>query len=455
MEMERLTPRKKLSVVKLYLSGLTYDEIASKAGVGKGTVANIIADLKAGNFAEAADVGEHIELLRDLSLDLRRLNLSAGQCATGLILLNRINECGLDPGDIDRWPMILKLIRNEDDAREFVRAVYSIQDVQRRTGMGLEALDNKVQDLEKKLADLEPLSNKIGDRKKELAKLTKQRDELASTVALLEQKSELLSPRVKDLEERQKALSRRIADMEPKAEKAEITLSALNSEMQKLKNIGLSLKELAEFDQKLELVAQRHAIKSTELRGRLLHELENLDKALGLETLIENRQRELDEAERAFARVKSEEENTRAVVDSLKKEKTNLEASIKEMTEKVAKEIAKTVPLAQDTIRKLEEELRHGNEEALAEMRRLKDEAMEVGTEVGRLEGILRVSQWLRELMTLVQGEDGVEGKRVRVITLLVLRGFHVWLERQRSVSLRLLQCTLETLINELEAWQP
>jgi len=453
--MERLTPRKKLTVVKLYLSGLTYDEIASKAGVGKGTVANIIADLKAGNFAEAADVGEQVGLLRDLSLDLRRLNLSPGQCAVGLILLNRINELGLDPADIDRWPMILKLVRNEDDAREFVRAVYSIQDVQKRTGMSLEALDNKARALEKKLVDLKPLSNKISEVKKELAELTRQRDELSSTVALLEQKSELLSPRVKDLQEREKALSRRLVDMEPKAQKAEMTLSTLKSEMQKLEDMGLSLKELAEFNEKLELVAQRHAIKSSELRGRLLHELENLDKGLGLETLIENRQQELDEAEQAFVRIKREEGTTRAVVDSLKKEKTNLEASIKETREKVAKEIAKIVPLAQDTIRKLEEELRHGNEEALAEVCRLKDEAIEAGREVGRLEGILQVNQWLKELMALVQGEDGVESKRVRVITSLVLRGFHVWLERQRSVSLRLLQSTVETLINELEAWQP
>jgi len=76
--MERLTPRKKLTAVKLYLSGLSYDEIASRTGVSKGTVANVAADLKAGSFPEAADVGEHIELLRDLSVDLKRSRLSPG-----------------------------------------------------------------------------------------------------------------------------------------------------------------------------------------------------------------------------------------------------------------------------------------------------------------------------------------------------------------------------------------
>ena len=59
--MEKVTTAKRLLIVKLYLSGLSYDEIATKCGVSKGTVANVIAELRAGKFPEAADVGEHIE----------------------------------------------------------------------------------------------------------------------------------------------------------------------------------------------------------------------------------------------------------------------------------------------------------------------------------------------------------------------------------------------------------
>ena len=99
--MEKLSAKKKSAIVRHYLSGLSYDEIAAKSGVSKGTVANVVADLKAGRFPEAADVGEHIDLLRELSLDLKRLNLTPGQCATGLAVLTRINECGLDPADIE------------------------------------------------------------------------------------------------------------------------------------------------------------------------------------------------------------------------------------------------------------------------------------------------------------------------------------------------------------------
>ena len=452
--MERLTAKKKLAVVRLYLSGLSYDDIAARSGVSKGTVANVVADLKAGSFPEAADVGEHIELLRELSFDLKRSKLTPGQCAAGLIFLNRISECGLDPADIDRWPMILKSVRNQDDAKEFVQLVYSIQQVQQRSGLSLEALDNKVRELERKAADLEPISDKVKDCKKQLAELTRQREELASSVAMLEQKSKLLTPRAKDLERREQTLSRRIADMEPKAQKAEIILSALKGEMQKLEDIGFSLRELVEFHEKLQVIAQHHAIEPAELGSRLLHELETLDKGLALETIIQSRQQELDKTEQALVRTKKEIETVRVVVDALKQEKMNLEASIKETREKVGREIVKIIPLAQDTINRLEEELRRGNDEALAEVRRLRDEAMEAGKDVGRYEGILQSCEWLNELLALVRGEENVEGKRVRIIALLVVRALHIWLKRQGSLSFTILPLTVEGLISELEQWK-
>jgi predicted nucleic acid-binding Zn-ribbon protein len=454
--MERLTAKKKLSVVRLYLSGLSYDDIAARSSVSKGTVANVATDLKAGMIPEAADVGEYIELLRELSFDLKRSELTPGQCAVGLILLKQISECGLDPADINRWPMILKSVRNEDDINEFVRLVYSIQQAQQRSGLSLEALDNKVQELEKKAADLEPISDKLKDCKKQLVELTKQREELASAVALLEQKNELLSPQVKELERREQTLSRQIGEMEPKAQKAETTLSTLKGETQKLGDIGFTLKELAEFNKKLQAIAQHHSIKPSEFRSRLLHELETLDKGLALETLIQSRQQEMDKIEQAIARGKNEIESTRASVDSLKQEKRNLEVSIKETRDKVGGEIAKIIPLAQDTISKLGEELRRGNEGALSEIRRLRDEAVDVGRDVGRYEGILQVNEWLNELTALVRGEDNIEGNRVRVIVLPVVRALYNWLKNHHSYSLSFtsLSFAVERLISDLETWK-
>jgi hypothetical protein len=454
--MEKITTTKRLTIVKQYLSGLSYDEIAAKSGVSKGAVANIITELKAGKFPEAADATEHIEQLRELSRELKRLKLSPGQCATGLILLTQINECGLDPADIDRWPLILKSAGNEEEVQEFVRLVYSIQEVQKRTGLTLNALDDKARELERKAADLEPMSRQREDCRKQVAELTKQRGELASAAASLEEKYKLLNPRVKDLEKREQDLSRRIEDMEPRAERAKTTLNTLDKEMQRLQDTGLPFEELAEFSQRVQVVVQHHNIKPAELSGRLLRELETLDKGLGLEALIQSRQQELDKKEQAVDAAKQESETIKAVVSSLKQEKTSLEASIKETREKVSREIAKITPVAQDTIDRLVKELRRGHDEALAEVHRLKDEALEVGKEVGRHEGILQVNEWLNELLALVRGEESLEGKRVRVIVLLVLRGAAAWLKHNKGENLVFspLLSTAESLIRELEQWK-
>jgi len=454
--MEKLPTKKRVAIVRQYLSGSTYDDMAARNGVSKGTVANVVNELKAGRFPEAADVAEDIELLRELSLDLKRSKLSPGQCATGLILLNRISECGLDLTDIGRWPMILKSAGNEDEAQEFVRLVYSIQEVQKRTGLSLDALDDKTHELERKAADLEPMSRQHEDYRKQLAKLNSQREELASSVTGLEEKYKLLNPRVKDLEKREQTLSRRITDIEPKAQKAETTLSTLNKEKQRLQDIGLSFEKLAEFNDRLQVIAQRHAIEPAELRSRLLQELETLEKVLELEAIIHSRQQKLDKIEQTVAGAKKELKITKTVVSSLTQERANLEASIKETRERVSKEIAKLIPVAKETINRLGKELRNGNEEALAEVRQLRDEAVEVGKEVGRYQGIVEANQWLNELLALVHGEESIEGQRVRAIALSVLRGIAAWLKRYESddIGVSTISLTVDNLIRELEQWK-
>jgi len=454
--MERLSTRKRLAIVRQYLSGLSYDEIAAKNGVSKGTVANVITDLKAGRFPEAADVVEHIELLRELSLDLKRSKLTPGECALGLAVLTRIGECGLDPAEIDRWLLIIKSMVSEDGVQEFVRLAYSVQEVQKRTGLNLEDLDNKAHELERKATDLEPISRQHKDCKKQLAELTRQRENLASAVATLQEKYQLLNPRVKDLEKREGDLSRRIKDMEPRAEKAEVTLTRLSKELQRLQDIGLPFEALAQFSERAQSMAQRHHITATELRDRLFQELESLDQGLGLESLIQNRQQELEERERAVALVRQEHENLKAVVGSLKQEKTSLGASIKNTREKVSREMAKIAVAARDTINRSVEQLRRGHDETLVEVRRLKDEAVEVGKEVGRYENILEVNQWLNELLALVRGEESLDGKRVRVIVLLVLRGAAAWLKHNEADTLRFstLPFALENVIKEMERWK-
>jgi DNA repair exonuclease SbcCD ATPase subunit len=454
--MEKLSPTKRGAIVMDYLSALSYSEIAAKRHVSTGTVTNVVADLKAGEFPEAGEIGEKIEQLKELSLDLKRLNLTPGRCALGLMVLSRLKECGLDPADIDRWPLILKSIKSEDDAQQFVTLVYGIQEVQKRTGLSFDALHDRAHELEKKAAELKPLSDKVAGCKKEIAELTRQRRELSSQVANLEEKYKVLAPRVKDLEKLEKDLSRRIAETEPRAQKAEATLATISRETQRLQSIGFTLEELAEFSERVKAVSERHDIAPGELRGRLFQELESLDKGLGLEALINGRRQELANQKQLVAKAKQELETSKAVVDSLKQEKAKLEASIKETREGVSLEIAMIIPVARDTVAQLDRELRSVVDNAITEVSRLRDESLEAGRAVGRYEEILETNAWLKELLALVRGDGGIEAKRVRVIALMLARGVSNWLKMQDKYSAPFasLSAATDKLVRELEQWK-
>ena len=115
--MQELSINKRLKIIKLYLAGFSYDEIAQKAGVSKGTVANVISDLKAGLFPEVSTVPEEIEQLRDLAIVLRRDSISPIKANIGLSVLERLNEIGIEPKDIERCHTLLQALSSPDNQR--------------------------------------------------------------------------------------------------------------------------------------------------------------------------------------------------------------------------------------------------------------------------------------------------------------------------------------------------
>ena len=454
--MEKLSVEKKVGIIKQYFSGLSYDEIAAKTGISKGSIANIITELKAGKFPEALTGSDQIELLRELSLDLKQSKLTPGQCVVGIAVLNRIKEFGLETADIDRWPLILKSAGNADQVPEFIRLVYDIQAVMKNKGMSLEDLHDNVLELEKKAAALEPMSKQCEDYKKQITDLSGQCDSFTVTVSQLKKEFELLNPRVKDTREHERQLSDRVKDLETRAAKAEASIVTGNKEKKRLLEMGLPLDALTEFNDRVQSVAHRHHIIATEMKDRLFHELQRLDEGLTLEALVQECRHQLAELEKAINSAKQEKGALSSVVSDLKQEKINLEIGIKNTREKIVGELAKLVPVTKEMVNGFLVELRQDREKALDEMSRLRDETLEVGKEIGKYEATLQVNQWLKELLALVRGDESVEGKRVRAITLLVLRGIAAWLKHNKVNNLAVsnLAFTSDTLITEFERWK-
>ena len=132
--MKQLSLRKKLLVLRLYFEGLSYDEIAVRAGIGKGTVANIISELKAGSFPEAGDLSDQLEAMRELAVDLRHSRLTLAQASIGLTVLSHLTELGVEPSDIENCAALGHIAAAKGtDIQSFTRAALSLEKMRRQT----------------------------------------------------------------------------------------------------------------------------------------------------------------------------------------------------------------------------------------------------------------------------------------------------------------------------------
>jgi len=174
--MQRLSSRKQLSIIKLYLDGHSYDEIATRCGVSKGSVSNVISELKAGHILDVQGPAEQLELLRELSSDIRRHHLTPGQAILGLTVLSRLQELGIEPSDVEGWAAIFReLVPNEAELSTFTHAALALQEIQERTGLSVEALEKKAGGLEREVARLEPIAKELERCPQELEELKKRK----------------------------------------------------------------------------------------------------------------------------------------------------------------------------------------------------------------------------------------------------------------------------------------
>jgi len=443
-------------VVKLYLSGLSYNEISVKTGVSKGAVSGIITDLKGGGFPEFADLADQVEVLRDLSLDLKHSGLAPGQCAVGFAVLKRIHECSLEVTDMERWPEILKLAGSEDAAKDFIQRVYQIQDFMNGSGLTLDEIGGKIEELENQAAELQPTLDKVDEMKGEIAELEKRGDDLTPVVDNLEHKYSTLNPIVKDLQARQADLLQQIKKEEDITASTQAGLADWAKVKQKLLKAGFTIEALVEFNDKARVIATHHHISVPALRERLLHELEVLNIGLGLETLVENKQAELEKQQEALMSVKNEIKGHKGTIRALAEQQAALEAGISVTRDKISQEIAKIVPAANEMLDKFNEQLQSRGDEILGAVNNIKDQTFDIGKDVGRYEGIVEANHWLVDLFALIKGDESLNPTQVRAILLPVIRGAQPWMKHnQEKVGMTsTIPQALELLVGGLEQWQ-
>ena len=485
--MEKLSLKKKLFVIRLYLEGLSYDEIAARASVGKGTVANIITDLKVGRFPEYGDLSEQMELIRELAVDLKRTRLTPIQAAVGVSVLSRLQELGVEPGEIEGLSALCRTLNADGiNIQSFIRAALAFEEERERTGLSVEELEIKVKDLEESASRLEPLAKEVAEREAQLTELDVKSQNLTEKVSRLEKHDEILVENVRDKEQRETELSNRVMDFEDRAQRADERLTIARKDLQTLSDIGMSPDNLSAFAQRVKVVAQRHTMKPEVIYSKLMDELEQLDEGLGLDTINKAKNQELRRIDSAIRKgedesmaisntnekLRQERSELKAVLSEERRHITNnivainriaentiaeLEAAILEERRHITKGFEAIITAAENTIAELNQNLRSGVGESVSEVNKLRDQALELGKELGQFQEAIESSKWLKGLQSLLRDDEEVELSQVRVLGMTVLRCIQSRLDQayKDSGSQSFLRASINNLIGGLEGWKP
>ncbi len=334
-------------VVRQFIRGESYESIAAKAGVAKGSVANIVEGLRSGTLPDYSSLEDEVDGLRAVALAIRKAGLDLTAAETGLEGYKRLLEVGVtEPREI---PFLLKTLRRlldpEADVGEYLRAAMRLQELEGETGMQFSVL----------VQETEVTTQEFARVKEEVQKLQKERDE--ESRGLREVKGAVASgsrelARIEKAQQTLRNLGLKTRDFNRAADfvascKAELglnpqTVAHLALLHHRMGERGVALEALLDVLQRLDDLEQRgftidkaeavvKALEDTQggFPATLLWIAEAIDKGLTLEerlgllkTEVQAKKDDLKDVQRSLKERKAE---TRATEDRLRQLKEELQ----------------------------------------------------------------------------------------------------------------------------------
>src|SRR2546428_3289936 len=148
-----LARRKQDAVIRMYFEGLSYDQIARHAGVGKGSVEEIIRRLKSGEYEEFQNVQDLVETLRDTAVMVRReFSGDVERAHVGSVAWAGLNRLGVDPAKVPEWARMFEdLATSEVPAAKFAEIAVWAWRLQKEIGVPLLELPQRLEVLTEKV----------------------------------------------------------------------------------------------------------------------------------------------------------------------------------------------------------------------------------------------------------------------------------------------------------------
>jgi len=455
--MEEISATKKLKIVRLYLDLGSVREISSQTGVSVGAVSNIIADAKNGKIPQIREPTEQIQMTRDLKADLKTYSVTLEQAVLGATLARRLLEQKIEPSEVGHCLDFWHRTASENQGKDVVQIALRLDAVCQRTGLSPEALAEKVELLENEVARLEPAKRGLAEKQKELQALEKRRAPLAAEIAGGEKERDRLRQDVGRLEGREAELSTRVATLEKRRDDAEEGVAVASSGLKLLAEMGLPPEELPGFAQRIAAVAGKHGMAPGHLRERLVGELEQLDKGLGLDSQIKAKRDELRGVKKSIQNEMETGDRLRSETAELRQNLAAIHGQIAEGQALLAQELQSHVSELKAAGANIQQALSSTSSEVLVELQKMKDQALEVGREIAKYEATIQQNQPMATLATMLSSQEDVRPQDAQFVSLWVLRRLRDWghKEERLTIGLGLFVSHLESVITDLENWRP
>jgi predicted nucleic acid-binding Zn-ribbon protein len=193
-----------MEVLRLFFMGFSYDEISAKTRVSKGSVVNIIKELKSGVYPEFDDVLDQIDALRTLAVDLKKGKTTITRAILGSTFINRFLDLGIEPEDVTAWIRLCRrLALPEYPLDQFMKTAVELMRLEEKTGLKSEELIHQYHGLTKQVSEKKEELTRVNSEIKKINKLLTQ---LSQT--LLSQKKQMKAELQKILNQRNLTLKK-------------------------------------------------------------------------------------------------------------------------------------------------------------------------------------------------------------------------------------------------------
>ncbi len=160
----------KLKVVKSFLNGDTFDEIAKQLGIAKGSVVNIIDDFRNGLLPLPFGMAEYVDELRHLVIHLKKQQTTVAAVKPCLQIHTRMKEMGVGDEQVEQWLDISENIASTTVTNnQFIKSALELAEVTAANGMSYQSV---VEDYECKMESGKKLDIENQHKEKQKAQST-------------------------------------------------------------------------------------------------------------------------------------------------------------------------------------------------------------------------------------------------------------------------------------------